>query len=121
MFITPLESAIQRGNVEVIKVLLEASLTTNPRGLAITLIWNLIRMAGYAYLAIGAFAPRCLAVELTLFAFEVLKCALAQLAFTGRVSTPVSRDSAGHIAAHGFRLLDRPSPSLRAGKRQHIP
>ena len=89
----------------MIKVLLEASLTTNPRGLAITLIWNLIRMAGYAYLAIGAFAPRCLAVELTLFAFEVLKCALAQLAFTGRVSTPVSRDSAGHIAAHGFRLL----------------
>ena len=61
---TPLESALGRGvslgDVEVIKVLLEASLTTNlrRRGLAITLIWTLIRLAGYAYpFAIVSFAP----------------------------------------------------------------
>ena len=63
-FSTPLESAlghgVSRGDVEVIKVLLEASLTTNlrRRGLAITLIWTLIRLAGYAYaFAIVSFAP----------------------------------------------------------------
>ena len=61
---TPLESAlgrgVSRGDVEVIKVLLEASLTTNlrRRGLAITLIWTLIRLAGYAYaFPIVSFAP----------------------------------------------------------------
>ena len=63
-FFTPLESAlgrgVSRGDVEAIKVLLEASLTTNlrRRGLAITLIWTLIRLAGYAYpFAIVSFAP----------------------------------------------------------------
>ena len=46
---TPLESAIRRGNVDVIKVLLEASLTANPLGVAFALIWNLTFLASWVY------------------------------------------------------------------------
>ena len=46
---TPLESAIRRGNVDVIKVLLEASLNANPLGVAFALIWNLTFLASWVY------------------------------------------------------------------------
>ena len=46
---TPLESAIRRGNVDVIKVLLEASLNANPLGVAFALIWNLAFLASWVY------------------------------------------------------------------------